>query len=87
MWLLTDAPDTLTGWARGPTTPTLSPCALCLVTAHHTQHWEPATNSLVSYPWDKNATGVSVLLEGQKEKRTPACPAPRLVQVKSSGEQ
>lgn len=56
--------DTDTEWQRQ--------CALCRVTVHHVQHWQPATNSLVSYPWDKNAIGsfsASRRIEGEKDVR------------------
>lgn len=54
--------DTDTEWQRQ--------CALCRVTAHRVQHWQPAPRSLVSYPWDKNTIGsfsASQRIEGEKD--------------------
>lgn len=83
-----EAPHAPAGWARCPATPRGMACALCHGTAPRVQHWQPAADSLVSYPWDKNVIGsfsASRRRRGKKKKDT-CLPCPQLAQVKSSGE-
>ena len=50
---------------------------LCYLIAQDVWLWQAATNSLVSYPWDKNTLGGFSASQRKEEGKTPGCSCPR----------